>query len=213
MKRGYFTLIELLVVIAIIAILASMLLPAIGKARERANATKCVSNLRQQGMGAVLFAGDNDGACPRGGWSTPGVGNGVAWNQDINLYVNNRSIFGCPSATNFANVPWTSWPYIADYGYNAHINSVNFSTSPLVKFRDTNFASRTPMIHDINMQNNFVFWCLSLGLAINHGQAFAMRHNGGGNVLYLDGHVQRWEYYSYLNTANSVGLWNFVQGN
>src|SRR5260221_10542886 len=63
-NRG-FTLIELLVVIAIIAILAAMLLPALGRAKESGKKANCISNLHQMGIGLLMYADNNNGLIPR----------------------------------------------------------------------------------------------------------------------------------------------------
>lgn len=114
-KTNGFTLIELLVVIAIIAILAAILFPVFAKAREKARQSACLSNMKQMGLGVMMYKDDNDQTYPPvvvfedTAWTGP-TGNLMGsdtgfwdhawgWQQLIYPYTKNMSICRCPSSS------------------------------------------------------------------------------------------------------------------
>jgi prepilin-type N-terminal cleavage/methylation domain-containing protein len=143
-----FTLIELLVVIAIIAILASMLLPALSRAKETARAAKCISNLRQIGIGMLMYAEDSNNTFHY--LPTASVPNNGQWYANPRSTVilppqhelaywgipyitskylgteGSKKVFRCPSATHVDEWRETGLTYPADFWLDSSYGTHSF---------------------------------------------------------------------------------------
>ena len=218
-KMG-FTLIELLVVIAIIAILASMLLPALNQARDRAKNVGCTNNLKQQGNLITTYMDENQGfivpaktqMLPAGRGSTNWTHNharllGLLYMQiaDKDDYFRN-TIFACPALKEKYGVNGYAW-WARGYGFNAY-NMTHGGSEPqglMVRIdgdgtikhsiprKISSVASPSAVMAVADIRNDIVYYNSGSISPVNG----YTRHGQGGNICYLDGHVKNWNAAEY----------------
>ncbi len=211
-RRAAFTLIELLVVIAIISILAAILFPVFGRARENARRSSCASNFKQIGLATIQYAQDYDETMPLfsyNGFAGYNGADGARWADLIFPYIKSTQVFDCPSGTKtVAKFAGGQFLDISTYSYGfvtpSKAEPVGVAGRNLAEIEDT--ATTLMFVEDgrqdagagAETQGRLI---PSLGEPLESlgGRLNGFRHTGcketdfgayGFNAAYADGHVK-----------------------
>ncbi|HEX8463636.1 MAG TPA: DUF1559 domain-containing protein [Abditibacterium sp.] len=210
-RRG-FTLIELLVVIAIIAILASILFPVFGRARENARRSSCSSNIKQIGLGLKQYVQDYDERYPLMIQSIAGApADAAGWAIMVQAYLRSSQIFQCPSEPKPpANVDPSLAGYggegYTDYWYNARMSgqseaAIEYTSSTVMNGDGTSSGAAYSFngIEQKRLQSQYNS-AYSAIISTNirtpamipttTPEAFGLRHLDGLNYGFADGHAK-----------------------
>jgi prepilin-type N-terminal cleavage/methylation domain-containing protein len=204
-RRG-FTLVELLVVISIIALLLAILMPTLNKVRAQGHQTICLSNMRQTGLGFLLYAQDYEGAFPR----VVGAPSGAeVWQLLVKRwflypqYINNEKVFKCPAVG--MNHPCIKYrekqgnpPYLH---YNYLLTYFPYKRTFV---RTTNIRPMIPMTWDMFF---FSHQLRGINIACFDGSAKWLR----ANTAVING-IKRWKGKDDIQASHLMALDEFPAG-
>lgn len=207
MRRG-FTLIELLVVVAVIAILASLLLPAVAKAKARTHGAACLNNLRQWAYGMQMYAAENEDFLP-----PEGTGNTL--NQQTGWYVALPKELGFPS---YFDMPWRTNPaapfgrciWICPSNTNRSNGNNLFHYCMNEHIDETGDKDHPVRVGSVPLPAQAV-WLFDNGKRAARAQQNNVHtnlHSGGANFAFLDGHTVRFKNSAYWDFKANKGRTN-----